>query len=83
MGMMTVEEACCEILKYLDRIWRSLSPSGQAYCLHPIIVSERKVSIPYKIIDVSCKSRSLNMYMLCAHSTPVTLLSAPRTEDRI
>lgn len=27
LGVMTVEEASCEILKYLDKIWGSLSPS--------------------------------------------------------
>lgn len=27
-GMMAVDEASCEVLKYLDKVWSSLSSSG-------------------------------------------------------
>jgi len=27
-NMMTVEDAACEVLKYLDRVWASLSSAG-------------------------------------------------------
>lgn len=27
-GMMTIEEASCEVLKYLDKSWESVSASG-------------------------------------------------------
>jgi sacsin len=27
-GLMTIDEACCEVLKYLDKVWGSLSSSG-------------------------------------------------------
>lgn len=27
-GMMTIDDASCEVLKYLDKIWGSLSSSG-------------------------------------------------------
>lgn len=29
LGMMTMDEASCEVLKYLDQIWSSLSNSGR------------------------------------------------------
>lgn len=33
-GMMTVDEASCEVLKYLDKIWNSLSSSGRlVFCM--------------------------------------------------
>lgn len=32
-GMMTVDEAACEVLKYLDKIWGSLSSSGKSSLL--------------------------------------------------
>lgn len=28
-GMMTIDEACCEVLKYLDKIWGAISSSGR------------------------------------------------------
>jgi sacsin len=28
-GLMTIDEACCEVLKYLDKVWGSLSSSGR------------------------------------------------------
>lgn len=30
-GMMTIDEASCEVLKYLDKIWNSLSSSGRLH----------------------------------------------------
>lgn len=30
-GMMTIDEASCEVLKYLDNIWNSLSSSGRLH----------------------------------------------------
>lgn len=32
-GMMTVDDASCEVLKYLDKIWNSLSSSGRILML--------------------------------------------------
>lgn len=30
-GMMTIEEASCEVLKYLDKSWESVSASGGSF----------------------------------------------------
>ena len=30
-GMMTIDEASCEVLKYLDKVWGSLSSSGSFF----------------------------------------------------
>lgn len=38
-GMMTIDEASCEVLKYLDKIWNSLSSSGRLHsCFVSIVV---------------------------------------------
>ncbi|MQL84571.1 hypothetical protein Taro_017080 [Colocasia esculenta] len=49
LGMITVEDACCEILKYLDRIWGSLSSSDvielQKVAFIPVANGTRLVTV--------------------------------------
>lgn len=37
-GVMTIDEACCEVLKYLDKVWGSLSSSGRYLLLFSFLL---------------------------------------------
>lgn len=54
-GMITIDEASCEVLKYLDQIWASLSTSGRCQCHSFHLLNALKT------ITLGCKNATLSL----------------------